>query len=112
MTTSPGARRSADVSAEAIPGPRPRPVIGNALDIGRKGAVEAIAPVRSAFLNVFREQTGKPQADADAWLTGLRADHRYLEDIWGGSAAPAEPTRNDSIGADVPPAPAVPREGT
>jgi hypothetical protein len=28
----------------------------------------------------------------------------------GGSAAPAEPTRNDSIAADVAPAPAVPRE--
>ena len=40
MTTSPGARRSADVSAEAIPGPRPRPVIGNALDVGLKHAVE------------------------------------------------------------------------
>lgn len=77
------------------------------------GNASTMAPaVRSAFLNVFRKQTGKTQADADAWLTGLRADHRYLEDIWGGSAAPAEPTRTDSIGADVPPAPAVPREGT
>ena len=76
------------------------------------GNANTMAPaVRSAFLNVFRKQTGKSQADADAWLTGLRADHRYLEDIWGGSAAPAEPTRNDSIGADVPPAPSVPREG-
>jgi hypothetical protein len=26
---------------------------------------------------------GKAQADADAWLAGLRADDRYLEDIWG-----------------------------
>jgi cytochrome P450/NADPH-cytochrome P450 reductase len=75
------------------------------------GNANTMAPaVRSAFLNVFRKQTGKSQADADAWLTGLRADHRYLEDIWGGSAAPAEPTRNDSIGADVPLRPSPDRE--
>jgi cytochrome P450 / NADPH-cytochrome P450 reductase len=40
MSTTPDAGRSADVPAEAIPGPQPRPVIGNALDIGRKSAVE------------------------------------------------------------------------
>jgi len=40
MTASSSARPSAGASAEAIPGPRPRPVIGNALDIGRKGALD------------------------------------------------------------------------
>jgi cytochrome P450 / NADPH-cytochrome P450 reductase len=49
------------------------------------GNANTMAPaVRSAFLNVFRKQTGKSQAEADAWLTGLRGDHRCLEDIWGG----------------------------
>lgn len=54
MTTSPGARRSADVSAEAIPGPRPRPVIGNALDIGRKGAVEAAIKLARQYGPIYR----------------------------------------------------------
>ena len=54
MTASPGARRSADVSAEAIPGPRPRPVIGNALDIGRKGAVEAAIKLARQYGPIYR----------------------------------------------------------
>ncbi|MBV9093037.1 MAG: hypothetical protein JO132_04035, partial [Streptosporangiaceae bacterium] len=55
------------------------------------GNASTMAPaVRRAFMDVFCQQTGKSQADADTWLTDLRADHRYLEDIWGGSAAPAD----------------------
>jgi cytochrome P450/NADPH-cytochrome P450 reductase len=41
--------------------------------------------VRQAFAGLFRERTGVSEADAQAWLTGLVASHRYLEDIWGGS---------------------------
>jgi hypothetical protein len=49
------------------------------------GNANTMAPaVRRAFTEVFRRQTGKSQADADAWLAALRAEHRYLEDIWGG----------------------------
>jgi cytochrome P450/NADPH-cytochrome P450 reductase len=36
-------------------------------------------------MDVFREHSGKAEAEADAWLAGLRADDRYLEDVWGGS---------------------------
>jgi cytochrome P450/NADPH-cytochrome P450 reductase len=35
---------------------------------------------------VFRAKTGAGEADADAWLTGLRSRGRYLEDIWGETA--------------------------
>jgi cytochrome P450 / NADPH-cytochrome P450 reductase len=51
------------------------------------GNANTMAPaVRRAFTDLFRKQTGKPQADANAWLAALRAEHRYLEDIWGGSS--------------------------
>ena len=33
---------------------------------------------------IFRERTSTTQADADAWLAGLRSANRYVEDIWGG----------------------------
>jgi cytochrome P450 / NADPH-cytochrome P450 reductase len=56
------------------------------------GNANTMAPaVRRAFMDVFREQSGKAQDDADAWLAGLRADNRYLEDIWGGSTTSASP---------------------
>ncbi len=56
------------------------------------GNANTMAPaVRRAFTDVFREQTGTPAAEAGAWLAGLRAQQRYLEDIWGGSAVPAGP---------------------
>jgi cytochrome P450/NADPH-cytochrome P450 reductase len=47
------------------------------------GDASRMAPdVRQAFAAVFRERTGASDADAQAWLTGLVANHRYLEDIW------------------------------
>ena len=56
------------------------------------GNANTMAPaVRRAFQDVCRQQTGKSHADADAWLAALRADDRYLEDIWGGDSAPAGP---------------------
>ncbi len=52
------------------------------------GDASRMAPdVRRAFGELFRERTGTSEADAQAWLTGLMASNRYLEDIWGGSAA-------------------------
>jgi cytochrome P450/NADPH-cytochrome P450 reductase len=39
--------------------------------------------VWKAFAGVFQQRTGASEADAQAWLTGLVANHRYLEDIWG-----------------------------
>jgi cytochrome P450/NADPH-cytochrome P450 reductase len=64
------------------------------------GNANTMAPaVRRAFMDVFMQQTGKPQADADAWLAALRAEHRYLEDIWGGSSAPLDADADADTGA-------------
>ena len=47
------------------------------------GEASRMAPdVRQTFATVFQERTGTTTADAQAWLTGLVASHRYLEDIW------------------------------
>jgi cytochrome P450/NADPH-cytochrome P450 reductase len=49
------------------------------------GNASTIAPgVRAALRQVFCDRTGASEADADAWLAGLRAADRFLEDIWGG----------------------------
>jgi hypothetical protein len=42
--------------------------------------------VRAALTSVFRAKTGAGEADGAAWLAGLRANDRYLEDIWGETA--------------------------
>jgi cytochrome P450 / NADPH-cytochrome P450 reductase len=47
------------------------------------GEASRMAPdVRGAFAGVFQEHTATTAVDAQAWLTGLVASHRYLEDIW------------------------------
>jgi cytochrome P450 / NADPH-cytochrome P450 reductase len=47
------------------------------------GEASHMAPdVRQAFAWVFQEHAATTAADAQAWLTGLVANHRYLEDIW------------------------------
>jgi cytochrome P450/NADPH-cytochrome P450 reductase len=38
--------------------------------------------VRQAFMGVFQQRTGTTAADAQAWIAGLAASQRYLEDIW------------------------------
>jgi cytochrome P450 / NADPH-cytochrome P450 reductase len=40
--------------------------------------------VRAALVDIFRTRTGATAADGDAWLAGLRAADRFVEDIWGG----------------------------
>ncbi|MFC5139041.1 hypothetical protein ACFPK1_12435 [Actinomycetospora rhizophila] len=51
------------------------------------GNASTMAPgVRAALGAVFRAKTGAGEADADAWLAGLRSSGRYLEDIWGETA--------------------------
>jgi cytochrome P450/NADPH-cytochrome P450 reductase len=48
------------------------------------GNASTMAPgVRAALAGIFRAETGASEADAEAWLTGLRSSGRYLEDIWG-----------------------------
>ena len=49
------------------------------------GNANTMAPaVRAAFAEVVAAHGGEP--DAAAWLAGMRADERYLEDIWGETA--------------------------
>jgi cytochrome P450 / NADPH-cytochrome P450 reductase len=49
------------------------------------GNAATIAPgVRASLTRIFRERTGTSQADAEAWLAGLRSTDRLVEDIWGG----------------------------
>ena len=43
--------------------------------------------VRQAFAGLFQERTGAGAADAQAWLSGLIASHRYLQDIWASDNA-------------------------
>jgi cytochrome P450 / NADPH-cytochrome P450 reductase len=51
------------------------------------GNASTMAPgVRAALIAVFRAKTGAGGADGEAWLAGLRANNRYLEDIWGETA--------------------------
>ena len=47
------------------------------------GDASRMAPdVRQAFMGVFQQRTGTTAADAQAWIAGLAASQRYLEDIW------------------------------
>ena len=49
------------------------------------GNASTIAPgVRSALTRIFTDKTGTGEADAKAWLSGLRRTDRFVEDIWGG----------------------------
>ena len=49
------------------------------------GNASTMAPgVRKALAQIFSDRTGAGAADAQAWLAGLRAADRFVEDIWGG----------------------------
>ncbi|GAA0900078.1 bifunctional cytochrome P450/NADPH--P450 reductase [Pseudonocardia zijingensis] len=49
------------------------------------GNANTMAPAtRDALHKIFRDRTGTSEADAAAWLTGLRGAGRFVEDIWGG----------------------------
>jgi cytochrome P450 / NADPH-cytochrome P450 reductase len=49
------------------------------------GNARTIAPaVRAALTAIRHQKAGGSVAEDEAWLTGLRTDGRYLEDIWGG----------------------------
>jgi cytochrome P450/NADPH-cytochrome P450 reductase len=49
------------------------------------GNAATIAPgVRRTLTHIFRERTSTTDADAEAWLAGLRSADRFVEDIWGG----------------------------
>jgi cytochrome P450/NADPH-cytochrome P450 reductase len=40
--------------------------------------------VRAALVDIHRRHTGGTSAQAQDWLAGMRAQARFLEDIWGG----------------------------
>lgn len=47
------------------------------------GNAATIAPgVRASLAAIFRKRTGASEADADAWISGLRSSERLVEDIW------------------------------
>jgi cytochrome P450/NADPH-cytochrome P450 reductase len=49
------------------------------------GNANTMAPgVRAALADIYRQHTGGSSAQAQEWLTEMRAADRFLEDIWGG----------------------------
>ncbi len=47
------------------------------------GDVRRMAPVvRDAFVELYRDQTGAGEADAQQWLEKLEADERYQQDVF------------------------------
>jgi cytochrome P450 / NADPH-cytochrome P450 reductase len=49
------------------------------------GNANTMAPgVRAALVDIYRQHTGGSSAEALDWLARLRAEKRFLEDIWGG----------------------------
>ncbi|HKJ10954.1 MAG TPA: cytochrome P450 [Ornithinimicrobium sp.] len=50
------------------------------------GNANTMAPgVRAALMDIHRERTGGTGQDAESWLSDLREQDRFVEDIWGGS---------------------------
>ena len=59
------------------------------------GKASRMAPeVRQAFIDLFVARTGAAVSDGKAWLAGLAANQRYLEDIWASATAFTSPTRS------------------
>ena len=51
------------------------------------GDASRMAPdVRRAFVDLYKERAGASEADGQAWLAGLIATQRYLEDIWASAS--------------------------
>ncbi|HKJ11518.1 MAG TPA: cytochrome P450 [Ornithinimicrobium sp.] len=50
------------------------------------GNANTMAPgVRAALRQIYRDHTGSSEEQAEQWLADLRAQDRFVEDIWGGS---------------------------
>jgi len=50
------------------------------------GDASKMAPdVRAAFASIYRAKTGAGEPEAEAWLTELAAQQRYLTDVWAAS---------------------------
>jgi cytochrome P450 / NADPH-cytochrome P450 reductase len=47
------------------------------------GDAGRMAPdVEKAFVGLYQDRTGASEQDAEAWMTELKASHRYLVDVW------------------------------
>jgi cytochrome P450/NADPH-cytochrome P450 reductase len=62
--------------------------IGDLIDSGAIifvcGNARTLAPgVRAALTQINASRTGSTADEAEDWLAQLRAENRYLEDIWG-----------------------------
>ena len=69
------------------PPSRPNSIFGQRFITTSMPAASALAAASSLRTPSCIHTTGAPIAIAssttDDWLTGMRRDHRYLEDIWG-----------------------------
>jgi cytochrome P450/NADPH-cytochrome P450 reductase len=51
------------------------------------GNTKTMAPgVRAALADIQRAHTGGSEEDAQAWIAAMRAQDRFVEDIWGGGS--------------------------
>jgi cytochrome P450 / NADPH-cytochrome P450 reductase len=47
------------------------------------GDASKMAPdVEKAFVELYRDETGADEQEAEAWMTELKASHRYVVDVW------------------------------
>ncbi|MGV9743951.1 bifunctional cytochrome P450/NADPH--P450 reductase [Rhodococcus zopfii] len=61
-------------------------LIGQGASIFVCGNARTLAPgVRAALSQIVAGKRGCSVDEAQTWLSGMRAEHRFLEDIWGGS---------------------------
>jgi hypothetical protein len=79
---------SEPLAPEDFPGPHELPFLGNVRAIDLAQPIESLSilaegPVDAGLIQVFRMKSGV-STDGNTWLARLRADGRFLEDIWGG----------------------------
>jgi hypothetical protein len=60
--------------------------------------------VRASLTRIFQDRTSTSEADAQAWLAGLRLADRFVEDTWEADAVPV-------LGAVADEPPAAPEGG-
>lgn len=61
-------------------------LVGQGASIFVCGNARTLAPgVRAALTRIAAGKRGCSADEAQTWLSGLRTEHRFLEDIWGGS---------------------------
>ena len=38
--------------------------------------------VERSFVSLYQDKAGVSKQDAETWMAGLKASHRYLADVW------------------------------